>query len=306
MSILDMRRLLPLTCILPSALALAGGGPTGGIENLIFSSIGILFILYSLLIIYGSIKVYKTLLAKIAIPLFFIYAPIGYLQIIHYSDKRIDQEIKTETSKAALAARTYLESACKTQETFFASRKIPHGASFYLIRSNKELELLGQAPPVEITPSMRRMKKLTGGSFPPFSNEWQYGRPISWGEYAAPYEILETLDASSVQTPDGDGTTIETRRNGPNGFTASRIPSPDAEYTIQFEDISSLDDRKNWVAKGKLTILDSSTNEVIARYEGMESIPSPKAVCPMLAPYEVKGYGHWSTLSFLAEKLIEQ
>ncbi|MNC51417.1 hypothetical protein D3C75_1007090 [compost metagenome] len=114
------------------------------------------------------------------------------------------------------------------------------------------------------------------------------------------------LDASSVQTSSNDGTTTKFRRTGEKSYTGSRIPSPDAEYTIHFEDISSLDDRKNWVAKGKVTILDSSTKEVIARYVGMESMLPPKAVCPMLAPYKVKRSDHWRVLTFLAEKLIEQ
>jgi hypothetical protein len=51
-------------------------------------------------------------------------------------------------------------------------------------------------------------------------------------------------------------------------LTKASIPKPVARYGVDWEDISTTEDRKNWVAGGKLKIIDLEDNVVIAERIG--------------------------------------
>jgi hypothetical protein len=49
------------------------------------------------------------------------------------------------------------------------------------------------------------------------------------------------------------------------------VDAPDARYALLVEDISTLEDRAHWVARGKITLMERNTGEVVAEYVGFEA-----------------------------------
>jgi hypothetical protein len=74
-------------------------------------------------------------------------------------------------------------------------------------------------------------------------------------------------------------------RNWPDGEFKEEIPidQPGAQYMLTVEDISTIEDRNDWLAKGRIRLLDmsidTSTMEVAAEYLGFQSLLTG-AVCP--------------------------
>jgi hypothetical protein len=53
------------------------------------------------------------------------------------------------------------------------------------------------------------------------------------------------------------------------------VDAPSARYALSVEDISTLEDRAHWVARGRITLMERDTGETVAEYVGFEANLEP-------------------------------
>ncbi|MDR1848988.1 MAG: hypothetical protein LBQ75_03005 [Zoogloeaceae bacterium] len=53
------------------------------------------------------------------------------------------------------------------------------------------------------------------------------------------------------------------------------VDAPSARYALSIEDISTLEDRAHWVARGKITLMERNTGEAVAEYVGFQANTAP-------------------------------
>ncbi|MDR1850338.1 MAG: hypothetical protein LBQ75_09890 [Zoogloeaceae bacterium] len=62
-----------------------------------------------------------------------------------------------------------------------------------------------------------------------------------------------------------------------SGLTRFDLPvdAPSARYALSIEDISTLEDRAHWVARGRITLMERNTGETVAEYVGFQANLKP-------------------------------
>jgi len=78
-----------------------------------------------------------------------------------------------------------------------------------------------------------------------------------------------------------------------------------AQYVFEVDDISTIDDRQHWVARGQMRLRDAGTSEVLAEYVGFQSILDRQAVCPKAKETATK-QGQWDMLRFFFERVTDK
>lgn len=246
-----------------------------------------------------------------------------------------DRKATTEQTVAIMQAR------CKSDERFLVYRTVAPGSSVFVnLDTDIPLPASANAPVVAPTAAMKEQAKKYGQSWPPMNNHLQYLKPISWITDAdQPETIGELMRTDLVDSRDRfmtygkkyyrfatkerwikDGLSdiaIEYTekyiddykfRNWPDGKFKQRIPidQPGAQYVFIVEDISSLDDRQNWLARGRIRLLEASSSDVIAEYVGFQSLLQKNAVCPNAIKEAANPRGEWDMLRFFFNRIVQQ
>lgn len=241
---------------------------------------------------------------------------------------------------AADRSATEVKNRCAAQERFEVHQPIKVGASILINVNPKQKSPTASAAPTVIpTDSMKLQVQKFGESFPPSNNLEQYVEPIAWVNNADQSEyIAEILHADLVETkdqyPDGDKMykRLATRRRWEMEPDTGVVMSytvqhreqlgfmdwPDdkfvmpistsrsaAQYVFEVDDISTIDDRQHWVARGRMRLRDAGTSNVVAEYVGFQSILDRQAVCPKAKEVATRE-GNWDMLRFFFERVTEK
>ena len=246
-----------------------------------------------------------------------------------------DRKATTERTVAIMQER------CKSDERFVVNRTVAVGSSVFVnLNPDSKPPTAAGAPTITPTTAMKEQQRKYGHSFPPIGNEEQYQRAISWIEDAdRPETIAELMRTDLVDARDrfktygkmyyrfatkqrwlkdglSDIAIAYTEkyiddykfRNWPDGKFKQRIPidQPGAQYVFTVEDISSLEDRKDWLARGRIRLLEASSSDVIAEYVGFQSLLQKTAVCPNAVKEAANPRGEWDMLRFFFGRIIQQ
>lgn len=248
-----------------------------------------------------------------------------------------------EANRNARADQTVeiMHDKCKRFERFVVNRTVAPGSSIFVkIYPKSESPTSTDAPPVFPTAAMKEEHRKYGRSFPPMYNVAQYKAPISWiADADRPETIAALMQANLIDSRDiyhtygkkyyrlatkqrwlKDGledvaiayteTYIDDYkfRNWPDEKFMVKIPidQPNAKYVFTVEDVSSLDDRRDWLARGRIRLLDASNSDVIAEYVGFQSLLRKPDVCPNAISEAINSKGEWDMLRFFFGRVLQR
>lgn len=259
----------------------------------------------------------------------FIAATLGPDTIKNYIKERLERQVSEDENTAANKSLIALRDRCSREETFVQTKPVLVGQSVFVdINPGSEAPTAHTMPEVERTITMEWEWRLTGKSFPPISNYRQYGSYIYWAKNASkPDEIGDLMKAESVDYKDGfdymrraslarwkaDGlydyvlgfskrksAAWAKLENWPTDKIGPPVPveKPEAKYIFTIEDISSMDDRKHWLAKGRIRLVDAKTSDIVAEYVSFQSLLVFSAVCPKAREKTDLQKKNWNVLEF--------
>lgn len=265
----------------------------------------------------------------------FMAATLGPNAIKNYITGKFEKKFSEDETVAVNRSLIALRDHCEREERFVQNKPIFFGQSVFVdIDAEKEAPTAHLIPETERTTDMEWEWRLAGKSFPPISNYEQYNRYIYWRASANnPYEIGTLMKAESVDYKDGfdymrraslahwkaeglydyvlDFSTkndLEKLESWPTDRLGPPIPieKPEAKYIFTVEDISSLDDRKLWLAKGRIRLVDAKTSAILAEYIGFQSMLNYSTVCPKALEKIDFQRNDWNILEFFFGNLTIQ
>lgn len=273
----------------------------------------------------------------------FLGLMVTMLVLIIFSGDKHERELnamRADRKTAAEKSVAEVQKQCEAQERFEVFKPIKVGSSVFVnVNPEQKSPTAIEAPTVTPTEAMKSQQKRFGESFPPSDNRKQYVNPIIWiGNADRPEYIAEILHSDLVETnnwdpsgnwkylrfatkqrwdKDGDSfhakgfteTHIDERKfeNWPDNKIVMPIPIWEAlaQYVFEVDDISTMDDRQHWVARGRMRLSDARTSDVLAEYVGFQSILDRQAVCPK-AKEASSEQGQWDMLRFFFERVTEK
>ncbi len=281
--------------------------------------------------------------AIVGMAIFFALLVIAAKQMGDSSKDYSDGLAKMNADRKASAERSLaiMQKRCKSDERFVVIKPVLVGSSVFvnLYRDTKAPTAV-DAPSVIRTAEMNEQQRRYGNSFPPSYSDEQYREPISWIDDAnRPQTIAEFMQTDLVDSRERFETNgkkysrLATKqgwlkdglsdvaiaytenhideykfRNWPNGKFMVSVPidKPGAQYVFTVEDISTLDDRKDWLARGRLRLLDASDSVVVAEYVGFQSLLRKADVCPNAINGAASNNGEWDMLRFFFGRILQK
>lgn len=251
------------------------------------------------------------------------------------------EEMAADRKKVAERSVSVLRDRCNKEERFIVSKALALGSSIFINLYPESMSPTAtSAPSVNQTPAMKEQLRKYGQSFPPSSNVDQYLRAISWISDAEQPETIAALIRTDLvdsrdryktygkmyyrfatkQRWEKDGMSdvaIEYTekyideykfRNWPEGQFKQRIPidKPTAQFVFTVEDISTMEDRNDWLARGRIRLLDAANSEIVAEYIGFQSLLQENVVCPNALKSAFKPTGKWDMLRFFFSRVTQQ
>ncbi|MBH9576418.1 hypothetical protein [Inhella proteolytica] len=255
------------------------------------------------------------------------------------------KEMDAEKQAALTRSLEALNTRCLNEEKFTLVRKIDAGSKIFLdLPPGQKSPTADSTPLTPDSEKMKNQRRRFGYSFPP-SSTYQYHDPIAWIETAnqpkvvaslaktdfieyrnwgfipqsAEYGRIERLApkqrwlkegledlaiAHSKKYPSSSGHHEE----WPDEDFAFPIPVPQHKSTYIFtvEDISTMEDRSLWIARGRIRLTNAATSEILAEYIGFKSLLKSKAECPSALKDSVMYDGSWDLLKYFFSRIVEE
>jgi hypothetical protein len=250
-----------------------------------------------------------------------------------------------QAEETAQAIR-YLEQACATQRVVPAGVATIHGAGGLFMSPTPALSLPEAPSLAPASPAARLAAHLAtvwfGTPDSAIRRQRQYGTALDWtAKVFAPtlppdhgFMFVEEMDAGQLRAiaphdwwqAHGLARVRDDRRPELLGVLASnhdpRIgwglddDQPQARYRLELADISTVEDRRHWVARGRVRILDGRDGKVLAQYVGFSANLESNAVadygnswertleCPGPERAYTIDYGAWRGIDFFFDRFV--
>lgn len=252
----------------------------------------------------------RTQISKVLIALFFIPVPFVYFFGPGWHDNYKWKHARKLESEVIAKTLRHLSLLCEQEERFSVKLPFARDTGVFYISSVRDDELLDfQNQPLKEYPIPKSgiprwwedvKNSWYGNYFSPPRHE-QFLHPVKWNRNIRSNSILEVLGSGSFvengyarsgQTgkkfdywrsenrgePIKDGGNVHTKPsshiNEPNPQQQHFSYSVDdlkAKYELVADDISTVDDRRNWIARGRLRLVDRKTSDVVAEYVGFSA-----------------------------------
>lgn len=201
----------------------------------------------------------------------------------HHFKREHEAAVRADGVKQTTAL---MHARCQLDERFVLTRPVAPGSSVLI-----DLYGDGQSRTVFYRRTEARHKAMEAQlrklGIPVDMNSWdrQYHHEIAWIDAATqPQTIAQLMHTDWVE--------VRTQYpiHGKSFYRLSekggRIPleQPGTQYVFTVEDISTLDDRKDWLTRGRIRLLDAATSEVVAEYVGFQSQLYAGLLCPSAIP----------------------
>ncbi|WP_430434021.1 hypothetical protein [Methyloversatilis sp.] len=296
-----------------------------------------------------SRALFKNYAACAALFLGLLLAPPGYFWLLSHSLNRGLNELREENESLLSDAQSYLTRVCEKERQVIVKRQVAFDAGVRLdVDHQQTLALDGTPSPLPETPQMRRNQERYGQSHPRALHKNQYIEPIYWVrnifpdsvliasrfefvEAISPYQSPRALRATArkrwwlstgrSQTPATLLSNFDRRlsdaQDGQNWWLSWPIVDSTAKYALTIEDISTLEDRRHWVARGRIRLVDRATRDVVIEYVGFAANKSPayeprhsypwqhSLACPGLERRYDRERGAWDVLGFFFHEVVQ-
>jgi hypothetical protein len=251
-----------------------------------------------------------------------------FIILMDVVNDRKEAKMAAEIKAAKEHVELMLLQRCKEEERLAVAKTVPPGSSIFVnLFPRNEAPTAAQASSVVPTETMKKYRALSY-----MGNDTQYRKPISWimntghelyfiaklmqtdlVDYSNKRDGKEYWRLATKQRWEKDGLSDlaiaytekyeddRKFRNWPDGVFKKEVPidRPGAQYMLTIEDVSTIEDRNDFLARGRMRLSDTSTGKVIAEYLGFQSIVATETVCPSVKEYPLP-HGRYS----VSERLL--
>lgn len=217
-------------------------------------------------------------------------APVAYVVWSNWSFNNGLEELAELNKRKFAGARDYLAQRC-AKDRYVASFGVvdPSGGLLVLARKDGHLELPDAPPPESATKKMLRNQKRYGESYPESLNANQYKRALVWTRQGYPDAILKLTSFAFVEQHEAgqrESGFSSLRRGATGERVRERVQESGARYTLAIKDVSTVDDRNHWVARGEISLIDKASGQEMARYVGFAANAAPAYMARTSDPWE--------------------
>ncbi len=326
------------TLALALALPACAQAQGEGLVKLVFSALAIGYVLFGVVVLL-IIRRPRTK-ARVAIALV-VVPTLPFLASGIASNLGGRYQRAVQAREAAEAVR-YLEQACTTQRVVPSGTVTLHAADGLFVSPSPPLTL-PEAPP--LTPASPGDLLAANWFDAPLSetrHERQYVSALVWTTRLYPpalppdhgFSFIEESEAGRLRAiashawwqAHGLARVSDARRPELQGALASNQEAlftwlldddhPQARYHLELADISSAEDRRHWVARGRARLLDTRDGQVLAQYVGLFANLDSNAVadygdawqrtlaCPGTERAYSAEYGAWRGVDFFFDRFV--
>lgn len=330
-----------------TASANAGTSDPGGIaQGILYLFIGafVFWVGFSVLVARASSR---HSLGRVLITACIAVAPLAYCSYQSYSYKSGSRELAEVNRALRDQAEAYMLERCRTERLATAPHSLmATDGVFVEANDGKPLNIPNVPPPVPQTSKAKLQKHRYGQSYPHETSDYQYVKPVHWtnqvfadsillesglayvesrqryNNHGHAYERIATMKWWAEHTPPLEF--AERLRDAGRSYDAQYLLQPlslslqevTAQYVIRFEDISTLEDRKHWVARGRISMLRRADKFTVAEYIGFAANRSAVyfgngyawenvSVCPgSERQYMDDRLGRWNAIRFFFKELV--
>jgi len=289
-----------------------GQGSWGGASGWAGLAVGVIFVGLAIVAVLtyalvGAFGARRPL--RLAIALAAACAPIAFCGQQSAGFNAGLEDLQAEERRLREGAEKYLATHCPQLVKKTATAPLTGQAGIVLRRNGQTPpDIDGIPPDTPPTASVRLQQKKYGYSYPPLSNTPQYKSVLHWTDYGAYAHDLVAAGFAFVEYDDSTGKTL--RRASLAWWRANTAPDvldkllvpyhggatvdpghtlefPAMEYRagyqVELRDVSTLQDRSHWVARGRIRLTARADGALLGEYTGLS------AAHAILSP----GYGMW-------------
>ena len=315
-----------------------GGGT--GFAALLLGILGFAFLLWVVLvssIVKGFVSKSR---ARLLITIFVACSPLAFCQM---NTMRLDYKYKKlvdQRSSLRMNAENYLAKKCQAVRTplnhfeLNASDGVfidggsgaPKFDGMSLVPNMQEIEKMHQANSLAGKPSMHIHNQFYSGlswTTQDYINEELFAVGINFAEISKSTALKRraTFDWWKKNSPANFLDPLLKPYNGgihlkTNSQLEFEVEALQSKYTLEFRDISTREDRDNWVARGRMRLIHREDNRLIAEYTGFAApkFPSLKgdnsdawgniSVCPG-SESKYSADGRWQPIKFFFSEVVQ-
>ena len=334
-----------LTLLLLSPSTHAGVSDPGGIAAAILLGLSIAFGLW-LLLSFGLSKVIARA-SKLRMIIFAVIgtAPLTFCTFGSYLYDHGLKKLQEENSRLVSRAEAYLTVRCERERiasTFQAVSSLD-GVSIDRVDADQTLSLANVPPPAVETSTMRSNQHSYGESYPEKTHKIQYFDQLPFVGRVNAESILRTSSFMFVEYTDrhaslfamarkpwweGSGAALVVPSKNEDFSARLSIMQADdlmqqpvresrARYVLSMRDISSVEDRTNWVARAQIRLTERSSGKVMAEYVGFAANQLParlprhssswegSKLCAGAEDRYLKPRDHWDAVGFFFREVVK-
>ncbi|MBX9900904.1 MAG: hypothetical protein K2Y28_08995 [Burkholderiaceae bacterium] len=335
-----------LGSLLTASASAGTSDPAGIAQGILYLFIGafVLWVGFSVLVARASSRhTHGRVLVAVCIAV----APLAYCSYQSHSYESGLRELAEVNRAIRDQAEAYMLEKCRTERLATASHLLmATDGVFVEANDDMPLKIPNVPSPVPRTVKTALQEQRYGRSYPHATNDYQYVKPLHWANQVFAdsilsesglayvelrkrhnnrgdaYERIATMKWWAEHTPHLEF--AERLREAGRSFDARYLLYPlnlslrevTAQYIIRFEDISTLEDRKHWVARGRISMLRRADESTVAEYVGFAANRSPVSfgdgyawesvsVCPgSERQYMDDRLGRWNAIRFFFKELV--
>jgi hypothetical protein len=274
-------------------------------------------------------------------------SPLAYIGFYNYQRDNRVKNLAALNDQLVLKANSYLVEKCHQERHYHSLRPIAReGGILIQVDPGQRLHLPDAPPPETGAARMRDERERYGESNPIETSRTQYEKPVYWINnidarsvlIASRFSFVEKFD----QFPDVGPLKVTARKMWWSELGRSRVPlsgqaelerrlegmskidqhfqnvtSSTAKYVLSVRDISTTEDRRNWVARAQILLTEKESGAVVSEYVGFMANQIPayslrlssdwenSKACPGREQYYQKERTPWDFVGFFFHEVVD-
>ena len=228
------------------------------------------------------------------------------LDTVRLVRERVDHaELTRVNAKLAQVAHTYMEAMCQRERRLVYTQRVPAGEGVAIDKQSSHTLVLSGQPAVEPdTPRLNELQARYDELWPERLNQRQYELPLNWFDELRPEDVLSSGRFDFVEqdrlasarnaitvvarkawweprldsvVPPALRATVEHRLQDADllQWLEGPVSGRQAHFALSAKDESTLDDRRHWVARARVQLVDRRSGTAVIDYLGFAAHRTP-------------------------------
>lgn len=227
---------------------------------------------------------------------------------------------RERTQKSAALAETYLQAVCAKDRIRYAEATATKAEGLRIDVDLKQTLHFDDAPPAEEeTLETLEGRRRFGDRSAAELRRTRFESPLFWIRQAEASEVLRKSDFAFVESSAASSRDVvrhDREASDPVGEDSTSSGAlRSARFILTIRDVSSLEDRKHWVARGDIQLADRASGKVVARYQGFVANRAPHAwakdwpwefasPCPGIERAHLDEDGRFDAVNYFFEQVV--